>query len=673
MEHLEFVQDLAVVMIVAGIVTIVFHRLKQPVVLGYIIAGMIIGPYTPPFPLIHDQETIKTLSQLGLVFLMFSLGIHFNIRKLRQVGIPALVASSFEILFMLCIGYVVGRLFGWSKINSIFLGAILSISSTTIIIKTLGDMGRTKEKFAELIYGILIVEDLLGIAMLALLSSIAETGSLNVKEIVFTFGKLTTFFTMVIVVGMILVPRMLRRVSQFRSNEMLLITVLGLCFGVSLLAVRMGYSIALGAFLAGVIVSEARESGKVSILIEPVKDLFSAIFFVSIGLLIEPKLLIEYAAPIAVITCAVVVGKVLTCSFGTYIAGYDTKTSLRVGMGLAQIGEFSFIIASLGLSLGVTEHFLYPIAVTVSAITTLLTPYLIRSSDAVEGWFDRVAPQPLVNFLDIYSSWIRRLNWKQEDNLVRKLIRKWVFQLILNVILITGVFLGADYFADEVFSKAESFWFFSYETFWLTAALIALPLCIATLRKLHALGMLLAELSTHRSGIDDRILVVRRAIANAILFAGAVGLTLWILGVSAAFLPPWPVLAVFSVIIAVVAFILWRSLIQVYSKAQIALHETLTKSGVEARGSLGAGEHVSTILSDAEIEDVLLEADSPACGKLIRELQLRSRSGASIVGIERGGKSMVNPEPDEELLSGDRVVLIGDGRQISSAIQLLKG
>jgi monovalent cation:H+ antiporter-2, CPA2 family len=672
MEQLGFLQDLAVVMIVAGVVTIVFHRLKQPVVLGYIIAGMIIGPYTPPFPLIKDEETIKTLSQLGLVFLMFSLGIHFNIRKLKEVGIPALVASSFEILFMISIGYVVGRLFGWSKINSLFLGAILSISSTTIIIKTLGDMGRSKEKFAELIYGILIVEDILGIAMIALLSSIAETGSLKIKEIIFTFGKLTTFFTIVIVVGMIVVPKMLRRVSQFRSNEMLLITVLGLCFGISLLAIRMGYSVALGAFLSGVIISECRESGKVSILIEPVRDLFSAIFFVSIGLLIEPKLLIEYALPIAVITCAVVIGKVLTCSFGTYIAGYDTKTSLRVGMGLAQIGEFSFIIASLGLTLKVTEDFLYPIAVTVSAITTLLTPYLIRSSDAVEDWFDRIAPQPVVRFLDVYTSWIHRLNWKQEDNLVRKLIRKWVFQLILNVILITGVFLGADYIADEVFAKAKSFWFFNYETFWLTAALIALPLCIATLRKLHALGMLLAELSTHRSGIDERILIIRRAIANAILFAGAVGLALWIWSVSAAFLPTWPVLIVFTIIILFVAFLLWRSLIQVYSKAQIALHETLSKSA-EIRGSLGAGESVSTMLSDAEIEDVLLTSASPACGKLIRELQLRSRSGASIVGIERNGKSMVNPEPDEELQSGDRVVLVGQQKQIDSAVRLLVG
>ncbi|HTH49481.1 MAG TPA: cation:proton antiporter, partial [Candidatus Limnocylindria bacterium] len=393
MHGLTFLQDLAVVMIVAGLVTILFHRLKQPVVLGYIVAGVIIGPHTPPFPLIHDEATIHTLAELGIIFLMFSLGLEFNLRKLRQVGVTALLAALLEIVLMVGAGYELGRLFGWSSMDSLFLGAMLAISSTTIIIKALGELGLAKERFAGLIFGILIIEDILAIVMIALLSGIAMTGTLSLAGVGLTIGKLAIFLTTALVLGLIVVPRLLGYVGRFKSNEMLLVTVLGLCFGFSLLAVKLGYSVALGAFVIGAVISEARELGRIEHLTEPLRDMFSAVFFVAIGMLIDPKMLLSYAWPIAAITVVVIVGKVLTCSFGTFIAGNDTRTSLRVGMGLAQIGEFSFIIASLGLSLKVTSDFLYPIAVTVSALTTLTTPYLIRSADGLVSWFDRSAPR----------------------------------------------------------------------------------------------------------------------------------------------------------------------------------------------------------------------------------------------------------------------------------------
>ena len=386
-----FLQDLAVVMMVAGLVTVLFHRFKQPVVLGYIMAGVIIGPHTPPFPLIHEEETINTLAELGVILLMFSLGLEFSLRKLRQVGGTAFIAAFLEILLMVWVGYEIGRLFGWSTMDCIFLGAILSISSTTIIVKALGELGKTKERFAQLIFGILIIEDILAIAMIALLSGIAMTGSLNVGQVGTTIGKLAIFLVATLVVGLIAVPRLLGYVARFKSNEMLLVTVLGLCFGVSLLAVKLGYSVALGAFIIGAIVAEAREIHRIETLVEPVRDMFSAIFFVAIGLLIDPKMLGAYWLPILVITLAVVFGKVFTCAFGAFMGGNGSRTSLRVGMGLAQIGEFSFIIASLGLTLNVTSKFLYPIAVAVSAITTLLTPYLIKSADGLVNLFDRIA------------------------------------------------------------------------------------------------------------------------------------------------------------------------------------------------------------------------------------------------------------------------------------------
>ena len=338
------------VMIVAALVTIIFHRLKQPVVLGYIIAGIIIGPHTPPFPLIKSEETINTLSELGVILLMFSLGLEFSLLKLKQVGAPALIAALLEILLLFWVGYEVGRLFGWSNMDSVFLGAMLSMSSTTVIIKVLGELGKMKERFAQLIFGILIIEDILGIAMIALLSGIAMTGSLSVADVGATLGKLGIFLSATLVVGLIAVPRLIGYVAKFKSNEMMIITVLGLCFGVSLLAAKLGYSVALGAFVIGAVIAEAREIHRIETLIEPVRDMFSAIFFVAIGLLIDPKLLLVYWQPILVITLAVIVGKVLTCSFGAFIGGNDTRTSLRVGMGLSEF-EIKRLIRAGG-----TEH-----------------------------------------------------------------------------------------------------------------------------------------------------------------------------------------------------------------------------------------------------------------------------------------------------------------------------
>ena len=339
MHAISFIQDLAVIMLVAGVVTILFHRFKQPVVLGYIVAGFIIGPHTPPFGLIHDEETIRILAELGVIFLMFCLGLEFSLRKLFKVGATAFIAAFMEITLMIWIGYEIGRWFDWNTMDSLFLGAILAISSTTIIVKALNDLKMKNERFAQLIFGVLIVEDILGIGIIALLSSIAVSGSVSPEEVFSTVGKLSLFMIVALVIGILLVPRVLAYVARFESNEMLLITVLGLCFGFCLLVVKLEYSMVLGAFLIGAIMAESRQLLKIERLIEPVRDLFSAIFFVAIGLMLDPAILLEYALPIVVITIAVVLGKMLSCGLGAFIAGNDGRTSLRVGMGLSQIGN----------------------------------------------------------------------------------------------------------------------------------------------------------------------------------------------------------------------------------------------------------------------------------------------------------------------------------------------
>jgi CPA2 family monovalent cation:H+ antiporter-2 len=672
MHAATFLQDLAVVMIVAGLVMIAFRRMKQPVVLGYIIAGVIIGPHTPPYSLIHDEATINTLSELGVILLMFSLGLEFSLRKLTKVGAPALIAALLEILLLFWVGYEVGKFFGWGSMDSIFLGAMLSMSSTTVIIKVLGELGKMKERFAQLIFGILIIEDILGIAMIALLSGIAMTGTLSIGDVGLTLGKLSAFLAAVLVVGLIAVPRLITYVARFKSNEMLIITVLGLCFGVSLLAVKLGYSVALGAFIIGAVIAETREIHRIETLIEPIRDMFSAVFFVAIGLLIDPKMLVVYWLPILVITIAVVVGKVVTCSFGAFVGGNGTRDSLRVGMGLAQIGEFSFIIASLGVTLKVTSSFLYPIAVAVSVGTTLFTPYLIRVADPFTSAIDRLAPRGFTDLLDLYTRWVGEIGDRRSTDFARTLMWKWGAQMALNVVLIAAVFIGAAYFGEhppgwlsQLLQKPQ--WLRT--AVWLAAAICSLPLQIATVRKLQSFGLLLAETKVSQERAGEHTAAIRSIIAALVPIVGSVALGVFVLMLSSTLLPPLNVLLVLLVIVGLIAWLTWRPFVKVHSTAQAALNDTFAKTDSPAPQNIGA--QLFPLLDEANLDAVTVPADSTVAGKLIRELALRTVTGASIVCIERQNTRSLNPGPDEEILAGDKVLLLGSQEQLTMAKQLL--
>ena len=672
MHSLEFLQDLTVVMIVAGVVTLLFHRFKQPVVLGYILAGFIIGPHTPPFTLITSEESIQALSEIGVILLMFSLGLEFSLRKLKKVGGTAVIAAGLEILVMGWVGYELGRAFGWNTTDSLFLGAMLAMSSTTVIIKVLTEMGRTKETFAQLIFGILIIEDILGIAMIALLSGIAMTGGLGVGAIGLTLGKLTVFLVVVLVIGLATVPRLFGYVAKFKSNEMLLVTALAFCFGVSLLAAKLGYSVALGAFVIGAVIAEARDIHRIETLVEPVRDMFSAVFFTAIGLLINPKMLMTHWAPILAITAAVVVCKVVACAGGTFLGGYDRGTSLRVGMSVAQIGEFSFIIAALGVTLRVTSDFLYPIAVAVSAITTLLTPYLIRSSDTVVNKFERISPRPLINAMSVYTQWVGQLGNGRHPNLAAKLMRGWILQMALNVTLMTGIFIVAVYYGQNPPGWLRQLDLSSANqraVLWFAAVVCSLPLFIATTRKLQALGMLIAETRVTKAAAGERTAAIQSIVVQVITIAGTMLLVFYVLVLTSTLLPSLRVLIALMVLIALIAWLLRRSFIRVYSKGQAALHETLHQPPPPPL----TVRAVPSALREAGLETFHMPATSPAAGKLLRELQLRTITGASIVAIERGKENIINPGPDDELQTGDRVVLFGSRPQLDEAVRVLKG
>ena len=578
MHAISFIQDLAVIMMVAGVVTIVFHRLKQPVVLGYIVAGFIIGPHTPPFGLIHDEETIKILAELGVIFLMFCLGLEFSLRKLFKVGATAFIAAFLEIVLMIWIGFEIGRWFGWSTMDSLFLGAILAISSTTIIVKALNDLKMKNERFAQLIFGVLIVEDILGIGIIALLSGIAVSGSVSSGEVFSTVGKLSLFMIVALVIGILLVPRLLAYVAKFESNEMLLITVLGLCFGFCLLVVKLEYSMVLGAFLIGAIMAESRQLLKIERLIEPVRDLFSAIFFVAIGLMIDPQVLVDYAWPIVVITLAVVLGKMLSCGMGAFIAGNDGRTSLRVGMGLSQIGEFSFIIAALGMTLQVTSDFLYPVAVAVSAITTLLTPYLIRAADPLSQKLGNVVPSRLARVLSLYGEWLRNIQPQGESAMLAAMIRRILLQVGVNLALVIAIFFSGGYFAGRI-GNWLSEWVSDVSQqkamIWGAALLLSLPFLIAAYRKLKALSMLLAEMGVKPEMAGRHTQRVRRVIAEVIPLLSLLVIFVLLSALSASILPTSELLLVIAVVAAVVVALLWRWFIRVHTRMQVALLETL--------------------------------------------------------------------------------------------------
>ena len=578
MHAISFIQDLAVIMLVAGVVTILFHRFKQPVVLGYIVAGFIIGPHTPPFGLIHDEDTIKTLAELGVIFLMFCLGLEFSLRKLFKVGATAFIAAFLEIVLMIWIGYEIGRWFDWSTMDSLFLGAILAISSTTIIVKALNDLKMKDQRFAQLIFGVLIVEDILGIGIIALLSSIAVSGTVSSGEVFSTVGKLSLFMIVALVIGILLVPRLLAYVAKFESNEMLLITVLGLCFGFCLLVVKLEYSMVLGAFLIGAIMAESRQLIKIEGLIEPVRDMFSAIFFVAIGLMIDPQILLQYAWPIAVITVAVVLGKMLSCGLGAFIAGNDGRTSLRVGMGLSQIGEFSFIIAALGMTLQVTSDFLYPVAVAVSAITTLLTPYLIRGADPLSLKIAALMPTRMSRVFGMYGEWLRSIQPQGEGAMLAAMIRKIILQVGVNLALVIAIFFAGSFFAGRIGGYLEGWvsdqsW--QKALIWGGALLVSLPFLIAAYRKLKALSMLLAEMSVKPEMAGRHTQRVRRVIAELIPLLSLLVIFLLLAALSASILPTNKLLVLIAVVTAAVASVLWRWFIRVHTRMQVALLETL--------------------------------------------------------------------------------------------------
>lgn len=397
---MELITDLAYIMVVAGMVTILFKRLKQPLVLGYIVAGFLAGPHMPYTPTVGDMENVETWSQIGVIFLMFSLGLEFSFKKIVKMGIGPVITALCIVVGMISVGSAVGWLFGWNSMNRLFLGGMMAMSSTTIIYKAFDDLGLRGQTFAKGVMSTLILEDILGILLMVILSAMAVSRQFEGMALVKSMLQLFFFLALWFIVGIFLIPLFLKKNSRFINGETLLIVSVGICFLFVILASEAGYSPAFGAFMIGSILAETLEAERIEQVTGSVKNLFGAIFFVSVGMLVDPQVLVEYWLPILVIVLAIIIGQTTLGSMSFILGGQNLRSGIKSGFSMAQIGEFAFILATLGNSLGVTSGFLYPVVVAVSIITTFLTPYMIKEADKVAEIVDGIVPKRVRYFID---------------------------------------------------------------------------------------------------------------------------------------------------------------------------------------------------------------------------------------------------------------------------------
>jgi monovalent cation:H+ antiporter-2, CPA2 family len=680
---LDLLTDLALIMCVAAVTTALFQRLRQPVVLGYLLAGMLVGPHLP-VPLFADEGTARELSELGVVLLMFSLGLDFSLRKLIRVAPTAGVVAVIECSLMVSVGYLVGRAFGWTGYESLFGGAALAISSTTIIVKAFAEQGVTPAR-AEIVFGILVVEDLIAILLLAVLTAAASGARLDGAALARTVGRLAGFLAVLLAAGMLIVPRLVRAVVRLRRAETTVVAAVGLCFAFALLARKMGYSVALGAFLCGALVAESGAAKIIEHRIEPVRDLFAAVFFVSVGMLIDPRLIWAHVGTVLALTGVVVFGKLVGVTIGAFVAGYGVPTAVQTALSLGQIGEFSFIIAGVGLTLGATRSFLYPIAVAVSALTTLLTPFAIRASGRIAASVDRRLPHTLQTYAALYGAWVQGLRSTPEHRTAWSRIRRLVKLVVLDAALCTAIVIagslsarGTARWASRVAGVGPS-----VARIALIAATLALlfPFVLGAARMARALALALATEALPAPGTPgtlDLAAAPRRALIVTLQIAILLVVGVPLVAVTQPFLPRFEGLAILLLSLGLLALALWRSASDlqghVRAGAQLFLEALSAQSGLDASGAPhpSADHGVRAELPGlGNARALRLGADSQAIGRTLRQLDLRGLTGATVIAIDREPADVVYPTADETLRAGDTLVVIGSTEAVAAAGDLL--
>lgn len=658
MGHLpKLIEDLALILIVAAFVVLIFRKIKQPLVLGYIIAGFLVSPNFKIFPSIVDSENIKTLAEIGVIFLLFSLGLEFSFKKLMNVGGSASVTAFIEIIFITVAGYFTAKLLGWSTMDSLFLGGMLASSSTTIIIRAFDELGVKTKNFAKTVFGVLVVEDIVVILLMVLLSTIAVTKEFEGIQILFTVAKLLFFLSLWFLLGIFLLPTFLKKIKHLVDEEILLILSIGLCLGMVLLATNVGFSAELGAFVMGSIIAETTLAEKVEHTLKPVKDLFGAVFFVSVGMMINYDAMITYAWPIFIVTLLTLFGKMVSSTLGALVSGQPLKQSVQVGMSMAQIGEFAFIVATLGLSLGVISDFLFPVAVGVSAITTFTTPYLIKFSEPFYNWLVKVIPPKYLAKINKYSANTQSI---QAENSWQTILKNYGRIIVINGIIIIAVYLlFSNFIIPTINENLESNDIKNIIGNALPILFI-LPFLWALMAKRPSSGSY-KELWTKTKYNRGPLLIIE--IARFVLGIAILGFFLdRFASTEISFFITIPVALILIIFFS-------KKLNRFYNRLEKRfisnLNDRSEKSDPDAVTRLaGTTDGISNLAAwDVHIIELEVNPLADYIGKNLNELQWREKYGINIGYIRRGEKLIHTPDRNQILMPYDKVGIIATDDQ----------
>lgn len=648
--------DLALILMCAGLTTLIFKRLKQPLVLGYIVAGFIASPHMPYTPSVQDTNDIKLWADIGVIFLLFALGLEFSFKKLMKVGGTAIIAACSVILVMIVLGVLVGISFGWDRMDCIYLGGMLAMSSTTIIYKAFDDMGLRQQRFAGLVLSVLILEDILAIVLMVMLSTLAVSQNFEGMEMVQSVVKLVFFLVLWFVVGIYIIPTFLKRVRKWMSAETLLVVAVGMCFLMVVLAAEAGFSAAFGAFMMGSILAETVEAESIEKLVAPVKDLFGAIFFVSVGMMVDPAMIVEYKIPIIVITLTILLGQSILGSGSFVLAGQPLKVAMQCGFSLTQIGEFAFIIASLGVSLNVTSDFLYPIVVAVSVITTFTTPYMIRLSVPAYNWASKRIPSKWMGLLEHYS--IHSHTTVNQENNWRKFL-KAVFRMMLVYCIVTvaTIAICTQFITPFLLAWLPRQW----------GDLVGMVITILAISPFLRAIMVKKNHSVEFQALwrDNRF---NRAPLVSIILLRIVLAVCFVMYVISAYYHASAALAGGAAIVLVLLMIYSRWL----KKHSIVMERTFMQNlnlrdrYEEYRGEKQP-EYVGHLLShDLHLSDFDIPADCAWAGQTLKELNMGRVYGVHVASILRGSRRINIPGGDERIYPNDRLQVIGTDEQLAT-------
>lgn len=658
----HLITDLALILVSAGVVTLIFKKLKQPLVLGYVVAGFIVSPQMPYSMSVVDRADIQTWADIGVIFLLFSLGLEFSMKKIAKMGIAPMIAACTIIFCMMMIGILVGHSFGWNRMDCIYLGGMFAMSSTTIIYKAFDDLGLRQQRFAGLVISVLILEDILAIVLMVMLSAIAQGKDPNGGQMIGSLIKIGFFLVLWFVVGIFFIPFVLRKLRKLINQETLLIVSLGLCFLMAVVSTNVGFSSAFGAFVMGSILAETVEADTIIKIVSPVKDLFGAIFFVSVGMLVDPKVLVDYAIPIIVIIIAILLGQVIFGTFSFMISGQPLKTAMKCSFSMAQIGEFAFIIASLGLSLGVIGHFLYPVVVAVSVITTFLTPYMIKSATPAYNILERHLPVKWINFLNRMTATAptvtQKNNWKQ---LLLALLKQTVVYSILSSAVITLMFTLFLPFIRHILPH----WWANAVCGLLTAGLISPFLRAIIMKKNHSeeFKTLWDESGYNRFPLIFTIMV-RSVIAVAFIFYICNYLTRFTDALMIC-------IALFVVTLMILSRKLKRSSIMMERMFVQNLRSREIRAQVLGKKKPLYEGHL--LDRDIHIGEFVIPQDSTWAGKSLEELDLRNKYGIHVSSILRGKQRLNIPRGENIIFPEDTIQVIGSDDQLTTFGKALNG